>query len=533
MVAKRKSRRSREVTQAALGKPRGIIQNRVQKAGPERFGIVAVDCAKARSKWMFCDFYGKLLVPPTEVEHARAQMQLAIVQFREAYKKHGLKDAIVAVEMTGTYHHPIQRAFREAGCETRLVHPFASKHYRLPAHGDNKTDDNDLEGIFRAAVNGFGLLEPSWNELYRHLQLLCRHRRDLVQKRAKLQCQIREYLHRCLPGYAALFPKDSLWKRPAPLGIAAKAITAKDIVQARIAGVTAWLREENVRFHSSTVEKAVAWAGNAADADPLAPVLAEIWKTLDADRREKTLRITELAQEIAAKLVKTPYLLLLSLPGINVVGAADLAAEMGPIQHYAHDRAVTGRAGLFPSRYQSDQVDRADGPLSRFRNTLLRAAWLRVADNLTKCNAHYRGKYLVWKAAGVDPRDIRCRVANRAARPIFQMLYARQLFKHPSRVERCYVLDKLLKFHQEHKTPPHQIVRDLEDAARQIPPGDRSQEARPLDQRRQRARRSPRAGPQSIGTLLVGVLARLGVNELQSETQASGPDARPTEIDPR
>ena len=261
--------------------------------------------------------------------------------------------------------------------------------------------------------------------------------------------------------------------------------------------------------------------------------MLQIWKNLDADRLEKSRRIAELEQEIAAKLVKTPYLLLLSLPGINVVGAADLAAEMGPIQHYAHDRAVTGRAGLFPSRYQSDQVDRADGPLSRFRNTLLRAAWLRVADNLTKCNAHYRGKYLVWKAAGVDPRDIRCRVANRAARPIFQMLYARQLFKHPSRVERCYVLDKLLKFHQEHKTPPHQIVRDLEDAARQIPPGDRSQEARPLDQRRQRARRSPRAGPKSIGTLLVGVLARLGVNELQSETQASGPDARPTEIDPR
>ncbi len=387
MVAKRKSRRSRKVTQAALGKPRGIIQDGVRKVGPERFGIVAVDCAKARSKWMLCDFYGRLLVPPTEVEHARAQMQLAIVQFREACKKQGLKDAIVAVEITGTYRRPIQRAFRDAGCETRLVHPFASKHYRLPADGDNKTDDNDLEGIFRAAVNGFGLLEPSWDELYRHLQLLCRHRRDLVQKRAKLQCQIREYLHRCLPGYAALFPKDSLWKRPAP-------------------------------------------------------VLAEIWKNLDADRREKSRRITELEQEIAAQLVKTPYLLLLSHPGINVVGAADLAAEMGPIEYSAHDRAGTGRAGLFPSRYQSDKVDRADRPLSRFCNARLRAVRLRVADNLTKSNAHYRGKYLLWKAAGVDPRDIRCRIANRAARPIFQMVYGRQLFKHPSRIDRDYVLDK-------------------------------------------------------------------------------------------
>ena len=113
------------------------------------------------------------------------------------------------------------------------------------------------------------------------------------------------------------------------------------------------------------------------------------------------------------------------------------------------------------------------------------------------------------------------------------MVYGRKLFKHPSRIDRGYVLDKLLKFHQDHKTPPHEILRDLEDAAQQIPPADRSEEARPLEERRQRARRSRRAGPQAIGTLLVGVLARLGVNELQPETRAWSPDAEPTDIDPR
>ncbi len=73
------------------------------------------------------------------------------------------------------YHRPVQRAFRKAGSETRLVHPFASRHYRLPDSADIKTDDKDLEGIFRAAINGFGLLEPAWDETYRQLQLLARH----------------------------------------------------------------------------------------------------------------------------------------------------------------------------------------------------------------------------------------------------------------------------------------------------------------------------------------------------------------------
>ena len=83
-MATRKSRKNRSVSQGALGKPRGVIQERVRKVGPEKFGIVAVDCAKARSKWMLCDFYGKVLIPPTEVEHQKAQLQLATTQLRDA-----------------------------------------------------------------------------------------------------------------------------------------------------------------------------------------------------------------------------------------------------------------------------------------------------------------------------------------------------------------------------------------------------------------------------------------------------------------
>ena len=45
-----KTRRSRRYL--TIVKPSGSLHPRVQKVGPEHFGIVAVDCAKARSKWM-------------------------------------------------------------------------------------------------------------------------------------------------------------------------------------------------------------------------------------------------------------------------------------------------------------------------------------------------------------------------------------------------------------------------------------------------------------------------------------------------
>jgi len=524
-ATRRNSRKSGTIGPAVLGKPNGVIQPRVQAVGPERFGIVAVDCAKARSKWMLCDFYGKVLLPPAVVEHERVALELATLQLKEACQRHGLRDHVVAVEMTGTYHRPVQRAFRKAGSETRLVHPFASRHYRLPAHADEKTDDHDLEGIFRAAVNGFGLLEPAWDETYLRLQLLARHRRDLVEKRAALQCQIRQYLERCLPGYGALFPKDDLWTRPAPLAVARRAGSAEAIHRARVPGVLQWLREADVQVQSRTVERLVTWAANAAEPDPLWTHLTRVWQALHDDWQAKTQQIARLEQELAEILVQTPYVLLLSHPGINVVSASELGGEMGPIEHYAHAKAITGRAGLFPSRYQSDEVDHADGPLAHFRNARLRAAWLRVADNLIKCNAHFRGKFQLWKQRGVDSRDIRCRVANRATRTIFQMVSGRRLYHHPSQVDRAYVLDKLLTFHREHGTPPHEIVRNMRHAAAQIPRDEHPEEAAPLARTYERTRCRRRRGPQPIGMILVEVLARLGVVGLQSEAEAPTPDA--------
>jgi transposase len=493
----------------------------VQVVGPEHFGIVAVDCAKARSKWMLADFYGKVLVPPTTVEHQRTSLELAVCQLKEAREKHLLHDLIVCVEMTGTYHKPVWRAFRKAGFETRLVHPFASSHYRLAEHGDLKTDDNDLAAIFRAAVNGFGLIEKPVDPLYQELQILCRHRRDLVNKRSKLQCQIRHHLEFCLPGFTALFHGDNLWTQatPVPLleAIAQRGGTAAVIVETGVRGVRQWLQDAKVRFHSKTVERIVVWAAGAIDCDPMAASYTRVWSALLEDWQEKQRQIATLERDIASILVQTPYLLLLSHPGINVISAAELAGEMGPIENYASPKAISGRAGLFPSRYQSDEVDRG-GNLSRFRNGRLRRAWTMIAENMIKCNAYWRAKASVWKANERDPRDIRCRIANRMTRVVFKMVSGRQLFRHPCRLDRSYVMEKLLTYHREHNTPPHRIVQDLERAAIQIPASAHAEEATPLREVYNKSQRN-RRGPQPIGTLMVAVLARLGVDVLSEKDE--------------
>jgi transposase len=69
---------------ASLGKPRGVLHPRVQQVGPEHFGIVCFDCAKARSKFLLADFYGRVLIPPTKVAHNRPDLDAAVAQVRRA-----------------------------------------------------------------------------------------------------------------------------------------------------------------------------------------------------------------------------------------------------------------------------------------------------------------------------------------------------------------------------------------------------------------------------------------------------------------
>jgi hypothetical protein len=207
---------------------------------------------------------------------------------------------------------------------------------------------------------------------------------------------------------------------------------------------------------------------------------------------------------------------LLSFPGINVVSAADFAGEMGPIEHYANAKCITGRAGLRPSRYQSDQVDRANGPLVRKCNRALRAAILRVAENLIVCNHHFQHLATQWAGQGKDARHTRVKVGLRFCRIAFQLVAGRQVFRHPAIPGRHYILDKLTAFHREHETPMPEVLRDLQAAVGQVPSREHAAEAQPLQEELQRIHDGRRRGPQPLSGILPLVLARLGVGAVES-----------------
>jgi len=242
---------------------------------------------------------------------------------------------------------------------------------------------------------------------------------------------------------------------------------------------------------------------------------------LQEDRQRKSLEIQALERESAARLARTPYVLLLSFPGVNVVSAADFAGEMGPIDRYANSRCITGRAGLYPWRYQSDQVD-VRGELVRRGNRRLRAAIMAIADNLMGCNHYFNVRAHHWKALGKDPRHSHVKIALRFCRIAYQMVAGRQLFNHPGMQQRHYILHKLLAFHREHETPMPQALADVEAAMAYLTPQARQVEAQPLAEQLKQIQET-RRGPQLLGDILPIVLARLGVGGLQSTASGEQP----------
>jgi len=284
----------------------------VEAVGPDRFGVVAVDCAKASSRWRLANFYGRILITPTTLNHRRGDVDAAIAAIKQAQKAHKLKTIVVAIERTGRYHLHLKRAFVDAGFDVRIVDPLATHQYRKPAHGGTKTDDIDLDAIHKAAVHGFGLLLPALPSELIRIRQWARHRRDLVVKTSRLRCQIQDSLHLMMPGFVELF--DDVFESKVALFVPLHYAGADAVRNAGLEGLAAATRQAGVVCHRKTLVNIVAWARGALDGDGPSAVCQAVLADLIDDLRAKQRAIAAAEIAIAGELVKTDYLVLLSMP---------------------------------------------------------------------------------------------------------------------------------------------------------------------------------------------------------------------------
>ncbi len=158
-------------------------------------------------------------------------------------------------------------------------------------------------------------------------------RRDLVRKGARHEpARSASIAKPAVPGFAACF--DKLWEKAGPL-----ALTCNSFPPPCNSRRPDWttlcqsLRPAGIRFQQRTLQTVLDWATQAAPGDVAADQHLRIAWAYYRDRQQKTLEIQALERELAGRLAQTPYILLLSFPGSNVVSAADFGAEAGPMEH--------------------------------------------------------------------------------------------------------------------------------------------------------------------------------------------------------
>lgn len=526
MRTRKKGRRKK--SRPRLKKAPNSLQPRIEKVGAEHFGILAVDCAKPRVQVLLGNFCGTVLMEPKEFENSGPDLDRLVETVRQEMGRHGLKDLVVAIERTGRFHQPVRTVLRRHWT-IKMVHPYATKQLRQPADRGNKTDPTDLLAILRAMIAGYGTDEEELPDWWAGWRLVGREREAFVRNRAIVRERIQDRMQAILPGYTGLF--SDLWKMPAVFTVALDYPSAAALVQAGPEAILQHVHQTGLSMRRDTLHNILVWAAKAAQGDPSGPLL----RRLVADERtlhaalEGQIRAYE--RDRVSYLVDAPFLLLLSIPGIHVVSAASYAAELGPIEHYPHPRKITGRAGLYPSRYQSDETDHADGGLVAGRNARLRDALLEIGHNLVRCNAYFRAWAAVRRSAGWPEKTLAVAVASTFSRISYAMVAGRKLFDHPAVRGRDAILPKLTTFILEHDIPPDAARDLLRRAALQIPPEARPAEAealRPeLGRRRQRDSIWARGtGPQLLRDILPALLTWLGLPVLpQQERNPSTPTA--------
>jgi len=513
LVMARRKGSSRRQGRIHRQKVNSAFLERARAVGAERFGILTVDPAKQRSAVKLTNYYGQELMAPLVVEHTDRDLKALVETVKREQQEHGLGDLVVGVERTGRYHAPIRRAL-ELHWTVQMLHPFATKQLRQPVDPGQKTDPNDLNAMTRGMIVGYGAEEPGLPERWLEWRLVSRERENFVRKTATLRNQMKERLEALLPGYAALF--GAFWQAPVALAVAERYPSAAALLQAGPDTILEALRHDGQATRRDTVARLLEWARNAPTPDPCADLNHRLLRGEFGLLRHLESALRAFECDLVQYLVDTPFVLLISIPGIHVVSSASYAAELGPLEHYLTPKNISGRAGLYPSRYQSDETDRADGPLVSRRNARLRDAIMEIAHNLIRCNHYFEAWAEVRRRQHWPARKLDLAVATRFIRISFRMVSGRMVFRHPCAQGRDAILDKLLDFALRHQIPPRDIQDLLQRALRQIPQDAFEEEARALIGRlpRRDRRDDPRPDTSGREPVRLGDLLRQVIHHL-------------------
>ena len=305
----------------------------------------------------------------------------------------GNSSCIFGMEATGHYWYPIYSFLKARGYTIYVINPIQSDSLRKMYIRQTKNDS--IDSFLIAEVIRFGQFGTTSmaDENILAMRQLCRYRDSVISSRTEIKLRIGTIMEQIFPEYEKQF--SSLWVSTS-IGILEKYLTPENIENAPIDELFEIIKDKS----HNRLTKAKAISIKEAAADTFGIKIAQ--DAFSFQLKQLIDRMNFLDKQIEAldieimKYYEQFDCYLHTIPGIGIIGAATILAEIGDISRFKNSSALVAFAGIDPTVRQSGEFNSTHNHMSKRGSPYLRHAIFLAATTCSfhnsPLNAYYKKK---------------------------------------------------------------------------------------------------------------------------------------------
>lgn len=309
------------------------------------------------------------------------------------FKNIGNSPCVFGMEATGHYWYPIYSFLKAKGYTIYVINPIQSDSLRKMYIRQTKNDS--IDSFLIAEVIRFGQFGTTSmaDENILAMRQLCRYRDSVISSRTEIKLRIGTIMEQIFPEYEKQF--SSLWVSTS-MGILEKYLTPENIKNAPIDELFEIIKDKS--HNRLTRAKAISIKEAAADTfgikiaqDAFSFQLKQLidrMNFLDKQIEALDCQILEYYEKFDCYLH--------TIPGIGMIGAATILAEIGDISRFKNSSSLIAFAGIDPTVRQSGEFNSTHNHMSKRGSPYLRHAIFLAATTCSfhnsPLNAYYKKK---------------------------------------------------------------------------------------------------------------------------------------------
>ena len=309
------------------------------------------------------------------------------------FKNIGNSPCVFGMEATGHYWYPIYSFIKAKGYTIYVINPIQSDSLRKMYIRQTKNDS--IDSFLIAEVIRFGQFGTTSmaDENILAMRQLCRYRDSVISSRTEIKLRIGTIMEQIFPEYEKQF--SSLWVSTS-MGILEKYLTPENIENAPIDELFEIIKDKS--HNRLTRAKAISIKEAAADTfgikiaqDAFSFQLKQLidrMNFLDKQIEALDCQILEYYEKFDCYLH--------TIPGIGMIAAATILAEIGDINRFKSSSALVAFAGIDPTVRQSGEFSSTHNHMSKRGSPYLRHAIFLAATTCSfhnsPLNAYYKKK---------------------------------------------------------------------------------------------------------------------------------------------